>query len=75
MKSHVFFSHKYKTISSILAVKSLEFSGDSFCKLNAKCNFLGKFIKANPNGAPEKIQINTQCLTLPHVTGLGCTIP
>lgn len=74
VKSHVFISPKYKTISCILPVESLEFSGDSFCKLNVKCNFMGKFIKANPNRAPEKVQINAQCLILPHMTGLGCTI-
>lgn len=48
-KSHVFFSHKHKNISGILSLESLEFSRDSFHKLNIEYNFLGKFIKANHN--------------------------
>lgn len=67
MKSHVLFSHKYKTISGILSLKSLEFSRDSFYKLNVEYNFPGKFIKANHNWAREQIQTKIHYLTFPCV--------
>lgn len=75
MKSHVLLSHKHKNISGIPSLKSLEFSRDSFYKLNADYNFLGKFIKAKHNRAPEQIQITTLYLPFPLVIGLGCLNP
>ena len=49
MKSHVLFSLKYKNIPGILSLKSLEFSRDSFYKLNVEYNVPGEFIKAIHN--------------------------